>query len=97
MSYKRGDATEFTPASTTQKHLKTITDTHFVWLDYDVDTKKVTAGSGGPYTFVGDTYTETTEFDINGMQSYLGQKPIFTMKFEGDAFTQSGQLPARHH
>ena len=41
VSTKYGDATEFTDYPPERRRIKMITATHFTWVDYAVDTKKV--------------------------------------------------------
>jgi hypothetical protein len=92
VSTKYGDATEFTDYPPERRRIKMITATHFTWVDYAVDTRKVGTMAGGTYTLKGNAYTETIEFAGDGMDSYAGQKQIMTITVDGDKLFQSGQL-----
>ena len=92
VSTKYGDAKEFTDYPADRVRLKLITATHFTWLDYPADSKKIASAAGGSYTLDADAYTESVEFVGEGMESYLGKKQTFKVKVEGDKLTQSGQL-----
>ena len=92
MSLKYGDAKEFSDFPASQQRLKLITDTHFTWIQYDTTGKQVQSAAGGPYSLVGNVYTETIEFAGQGMTAYLGGKHAFTIRVDGDKFFLSGQL-----
>jgi hypothetical protein len=91
-SAKYGDAKDFTDFPKELRRVRLINATHFTWVQYDSQSKKVASLAGGPYTLQGDAYTETIEFAGEGMESYLGKKQIFKIKVDGDKFLQSGQL-----
>lgn len=92
ISFKYGDATDFTDSPKEQRRVKLITATHFTWVQYDAGTRKVESTAGGPYALEGASYTETIEFVGAGMETYLGKKQTFTIKVDGDKLHQSGQL-----
>jgi len=90
--YKYGSSNSaFTPASTVTGRFKMITDTHFMWVSYDKTSKIVLSSAGGTYTLEGDKYTESIDFGL-GMNSYLGTKPTYTIKTEGDKLFLTGNL-----
>jgi hypothetical protein len=92
VSYKYGDATEWSGLPEGQKRLKLITDTHFTWVAYEPSGGKVSSMAGGTYTLAGEAYTETIDYAGEGMTDYLGKKQSFTIHVEGDELRQSGQL-----
>ena len=92
VSTKYGNETNFTDYPAERRRIKMITDTHFTWMDYAVDTKKVGSSAGGTYTLEGNAYTETIEFVGDGMEPFAGQKQVFTIKVDGDKLFQSGHL-----
>ena len=92
VSYRYGDQKEFADAPKDRPHIKMITETHFLWFEFDASTKEIQTGAGGSYSLSGNTYIESTDFAIRGMTNYLGKKHVFTVRVEGDRLTQSGAL-----
>jgi hypothetical protein len=92
VSYKYGDQKEFSDFPKDRRRIKMITETHYIWVEFQTSTKEIQTGAGGSYSFSGDTYTESKDFAIVGMTSYLGKKHVFTVRVEGDKFYQSGAL-----
>jgi hypothetical protein len=92
VSTKYGDAKAFEDYTKERKRVRMITATHFLWVDYDTKTKKVSASAGGPYTYHDGSYIETIDFAGEGMETYVGKKQEFTIRIDGDKFFQSGQL-----
>lgn len=92
VSTKYADAEDFTPVGDEMKALKFITPTHFIWTHFDPKTKKISNSMGGTYTCEGESYIETPQFALEGMETYLGKPQKFTVKIEGDKLTQSGAL-----
>jgi len=81
----------FTDFPKTRHRIKLITETHYTWVEYGDTTKKVTASAGGTYSLDGNTYTESKDFGLD-MDTYLGQKHVYTIRVEGDKFFLSGSL-----
>ena len=92
VSTKYGEAKEMSDYPKEHRRLKMITATHFIWLDYDTTTKKISSSAGGPFSLREGAYTETIEFAGEGMETYLGKKQAFTIRIDGDRLFQSGQL-----
>jgi len=92
ISFKYGDAKDFSDFPKEQRRIKSITETHFTWVEYQVASGKAESMAGGPYTLKGNSYTESIEFVGTGMETYLGKKQSFTIKVDGDKLHQSGQL-----
>lgn len=91
-SYKYGPAQSgFIDVQDNRVRLKVINKTNFIWVDYNPGTGRVTQSAGGTYSLTGNTYTESLVFGL-GMDSYLGNKPVFTVKIEGDMLFQTGLL-----
>jgi WD40 domain-containing protein len=92
VSYKYGDANEWSEPPAGQKRLKHLTATHFTWVAYESPGGKVQSMAGGPYTLRDGAYTETIEYAGEGMTDYLGKKQVFTIQVDGDKLRQSGKL-----
>ena len=92
VSTKYGDAKDMSDYPKERGHLKMITATHFIWVDYDRATKKISSSAGGTYKLRDGAYTETIEFVGDGMEKYLGKEQKFTIRIDGDKLFQSGQL-----
>lgn len=92
VSFKYGNMKEFSDAPKNRRRIKMITDTHSLWFDIDTNTQEIKIGSGGPYSLIGDTYTEFHEFSGESMKAYEGNKHVYTVQVEGDKLTQSGSL-----
>jgi hypothetical protein len=92
VSTKYGDETNFTDYPAERRRIKMITATHFIWVDYATDTKKIGNSAGGPYTLKGNAYIETIEFATEGMEPYAGKKQEFEIRVDGDKLFQSGHL-----
>lgn len=90
--YKYGSGSDgFTEASPGTCRIKLINDTHFTWVTFDRNTRKVLSSAGGTYTLDKDNYTESIDYGL-GMDSYLGNKPVYNIKVEGDNLFLSGEL-----
>jgi hypothetical protein len=70
--------------------LKFITGKHWCITQADPKTAKVTVHHGGTYTLDGDKYVETVEYANESTISMLQQKLTFTVKVDGDTYTQTG-------
>jgi hypothetical protein len=78
------------PEGTTQ--LKHITQTHFMFVDFDKDGKFIDA-FGGPYTLKGEKYEETLEYGVGEVFKMLKGKPqSFECKVEGARWYHNGAL-----
>jgi len=92
VSFKYGDATNWSDPPNGQRRIKHITDTHFTWVAYEVASGKIQSMAGGTYTLSGAAYTESIDYAGEGMTDYFGKKQSFTIRVEGDKLYQSGQL-----
>jgi hypothetical protein len=73
--------------------LKHVTGTHFTWLRYDSDTKKISQAAGGRYTVKGDAYSETPVYGIGeDFGQIRDQTHTFNWKVEGNKWYSNGQL-----
>jgi len=78
------------PQGTTQ--IKHITQTHFMFVDYDKDGKFIDA-FGGPYTLNGVKYEETPEYGTGDAFSNIrGKSQLFECRVEGDKWFHKGTL-----
>lgn len=57
VAVKYGEAKEFSDYPKENRRLKMLTATHFTWVDYSMETKKVRSTAGGPYTLRDQVYT----------------------------------------
>ncbi|HQG62345.1 MAG TPA: hypothetical protein PK719_01705 [Bacteroidales bacterium] len=89
--FKYGTSKTFSSLPQDMEYIKMITDTHFLWVHYSKLTKKINSSAGGSYTLNNDTYTESIDFGL-GMDSYLGSKPAYNIKIEGDLLFLTGNL-----
>ncbi len=90
-SFKYGARPDSTlPAN--RRRVKLFTDTHFTWVEFDTTSKKVESVAGGTWSLMGETYTESTEWVDPSMAAYVGGTNTFTVRVNGDKFTQSGAI-----
>jgi len=74
--------------------IKHVTGSHFTWLRYDADTKKISNAAGGPCTLKADTYSETPIYGIGSDFEQIRDKTYtFTWKVEGNKWYSNGELP----
>jgi hypothetical protein len=93
VSFKYGDAIEFTDFPKDHVKLKHVTPTHFVWILYSAEGKQVERTAGGTYTLAGHAYTEQLEYGLGeDVMPLVGQEQKFTCKFVGDKWYHSGAL-----
>ncbi len=88
---EKGD-TSFTDYTLKHKMIKIINDTHFAFLNHDVDKGKnaeaMFSAGGGRYELKGDQYTEYLEYCNDRV--WEGNTFQFTVKIRNDTLTQSG-------
>ena len=83
------------PGETTQPPktggmLKFITGKHWCITQADAKTGKVLYHHGGTYTLSGDKYVETVDYANESTVALLRQTLNFTVKVDGDSYTQTG-------
>jgi hypothetical protein len=76
-----------------QSFIKVINDDHFVFLLHDLtngtdSVKKVFSAGGGPYTLVGNKYTEHLEYCND--RTWENHDFTFQISFSGDTLVQQG-------
>ncbi len=71
--------------------LKFFTGTHWMITQPDPKTGEVIFHHGGRYTLDGDSMAGTIDFANPNTASYIGQTHKFTIKVEGDTYSQVGQ------
>jgi WD40 repeat protein len=79
LSFKYGDATEWSSLPETQLRVKHITEAHFIWVQYETN-GNVQTTAGGTCTLIDAAYTETIVYAGQGMTDYLGKKQPFTLR-----------------
>jgi hypothetical protein len=73
--------------------LKHITNTQFMWVSYDPETKLISRTSGGTWTTKGGQYVETAEYGLgNDFETIRGKEHTFTLRIEGDTWFHTGSL-----
>lgn len=70
--------------------LKSITDTGWSITQADPETGVTIFHHGGSYTLRGNEYVEAVEYANENTRDLIGRTPKFTVKVEGDTFTQIG-------
>jgi hypothetical protein len=84
-------ASGFTDFPESLRRIKVINESHFIWVQYDTLSRRVSSSAGGSYSITGNTYTESLDFGL-AMDSYLKKNHTYTVKVEGDIFFLSGLL-----
>jgi hypothetical protein len=75
------------------RDIKIISGGHFVWVAYDTEKGKPLYTGGGTYILNGSSYTEHVDFMSDEISAgILGKGQPFTVKVNGDTFTQTGAL-----
>jgi hypothetical protein len=92
VSLKYGDQEAFTDFPKNLRRIKMFTETRYIWFQFETDARQLHNAGGGSYTFADDSLTESTDFGLGEMISYLGKEHAFTIRVEGDTLHQSGAL-----
>jgi hypothetical protein len=75
------------------RDIKVISGGHFIFVAYDAQTGKPLYTGGGTYVLNGTSYTEHMDFASDQISAGLiGKDQPFTVKIDGDTFTQTGTL-----
>lgn len=75
------------------RDIKIISGGHFIFVAYDMENGKPLYTGGGTYRLSGTSYTEHIEFASDRIAAGLvGKDQPFTVKVDGDTFTQTGTL-----
>lgn len=75
------------------RDIKIISGGHFIFVAYDTETGKPLYTGGGTYMLNGNSYTEHIDFASDVISTGLvGKDQAFTIKVEGDTFSQTGVL-----
>ena len=76
------------------RDIKIISEGHFIFVAYDTEKGKPLYTGGGTYILNGSSYREHIDFasdEISGA-GLVGKDQLFTVKVDGDRFTQTGTL-----
>lgn len=88
---EKGDTT-VTDYTKNQSFIKIINDTHFAFLQHDLnkgkDSASVFVAGGGRYSFADSTYTEHLEYC--SAREWEGNDFTFTITIKGDTLIQQG-------
>ncbi len=75
-----------------QRMIKIINDTHFAFLNHNLNTPKDSSNhfdaGGGSYTLNGDKYTEHLDYYVD--KNWEGKSFDFTLSMSGDTLIQKG-------
>ena len=75
------------------RDVKIISGGHFIFVAYDAETGKPLYTGGGTYILKGSSYIEHIDFASDEIPAGLvGKDQPFTVKVDGDTFTQTGTL-----
>jgi hypothetical protein len=75
------------------RDIKILSRGHFIFAAYDTATGKPLYTAGGTYVLSGSSYTEHMDFASDKIATGLvGKDQSFTVKLDGDTFTQTGTL-----
>jgi hypothetical protein len=75
------------------RDIKIISGGHFIFVAYDTEKGKPLYTGGGTYILNGSSYTEHVDFASDEISAGLvGKDEPFTVKADGDTFTQTGTL-----
>jgi hypothetical protein len=75
------------------RDIKVILGGHFIFVAYDREKGKPLYTGGGTYILNGSSYTEHIDFASDEISAGLvGKDQLFTVKVDGDTFTQTGTL-----
>jgi hypothetical protein len=73
--------------------LKHVTNTQYMWLSYDDQTKLISRAGGGTWSLKGDLYVETGEYGLGAdFAQTRGKDHSFTLRIEGDTWFHKGSL-----
>jgi hypothetical protein len=75
------------------RDIKVILGGHFIFAAYDTENGRPLYTAGGTYILNGSSYTEHMDFASDVIAAGLvGKDQQFTIKVDGDTFTQTGTL-----
>ena len=75
------------------RDIKIISGGHFIFVAYDTEKGKPLYTGGGTYIQNGSSWTEHVDFASDEISAGLvGKDQPFTVKMDGDVFTQTGTL-----
>jgi hypothetical protein len=75
------------------RDVKIISSGHFIFVAYNSDNGKPLYTGGGNFTLKGNSYTEHVDFASDEIaKGLVGKDQHFTIKLDGDTFTQTGTL-----
>ena len=74
------------------RDIKMLSAGHFIFVAYDTATGKPLYAAGGTYILNGSSYIEHMDFASEPISALVGKDQTFTLKFDGDTFTQTGTL-----
>jgi RNA polymerase sigma factor (sigma-70 family) len=88
VAYKEWNTTNYISTPSDRRRVRFFTMTYYAWVDYDLASKRVAMGIGGPYAVPDESYIETIQFAEGFMTGYLGAHAKFKLRVEGDIYYQ---------
>jgi len=74
------------------RDIKILSGGNFMFAAYDTATGKPLYAAGGTYVLEGSSYTEHMDFASDQIAALVGEDQSFTVKVDGDTFSQIGTL-----
>jgi hypothetical protein len=74
------------------RDIKILSEGHFMFAAYDTNSGQPFYAAGGTYILNGSSYTEHMDFASDKIAGLVGNDQSFTVKLDGDTFTQRGTL-----
>lgn len=74
------------------RDIKMLSRGHFIFAAYDTQNGRPLYAAGGTYILNGSSYTEHMDFASDVIAALVGKDQQFTVKVDGDTFTQTGTL-----
>jgi len=92
VTYKYGAAAAPSAMPKDRREIKLISGTHFVWVVYDLRSRKPISVGGGTCSLQADHYIEQVEFGDKRPKDLIDKTQSFRIAIDGDKWQQSGVL-----
>lgn len=80
------------PLDPSLREIKLITETHFIWVTYDVENSFPVSSGGGRCVASGNSYSEHLAFASGSAAALMGTVQSFYVRISSDTLYQSGTL-----
>src|ERR1039457_2067345 len=92
VAYKYGATAAYSAVPKDSREIKLISGTHFVWVVYNLRTRKPSSVGGGTCSLQADHYIEQLDFGDRRPKDLIGKTQSFRISIDGDKWQQSGVL-----